>query len=147
MGTKTELSAAKAAKLNARALVVALVALYHGDTPEDEREECYNDGDVELNTFDYSVVGTDPSELAGFSTKEVEAVGGGEGGGETVTRVVEISHADWAEPKYVSYGGYYHSDDGTSWDDEVEFVFPRQVVVTQYFSKAAATKLDKKAEG
>lgn len=142
MGTKAELSAVKAAKLSARALVNALVAAHHGDTPEDEREECYNDGDVNLYTFENEVVG---SKLLGFTFEQVDAVGGGEGGGETVSRVVKIAHPEWAEPKFISYGGYYMSDDGTTWDDEVEFVFPREVMVTQYFSKAEAAKLDKKA--
>lgn len=69
----------------------------------------------------------------GISIKRVVSDGGGEGEGEHVYRVYAIVK-DNADIGYFSTAGYYASEYGTSWDDEFHIVYPRQVIVTQYFT-------------
>lgn len=71
-----------------------------------------------------------------YCLKLVHSVGGGEGEGELVERVIKVStHRDVLG--YVQINGYYMSYDGTTWDDpsEFEIVYPKEVVVVQYFKE------------
>jgi len=69
----------------------------------------------------------------GFSIACKVREGGGEGEGESVYRVYAVVK-DGVEIAYFATNGYYASDYGTDWDDEFTLVYPRQVVVTQYFT-------------
>lgn len=64
------------------------------------------------------------------------AEGGGEGEGESVYRVYAVVK-DGAEIAYFATNGYYASEYGTDWDDTYTTVYPREVVVTQYFTERA----------
>ena len=59
--------------------------------------------------------------------------GGGEGEGESVYRVYAILK-DGVEIAYFSVNGYYASEYGTDFEDDFTTVYPRQVMVTQYFT-------------
>ena len=71
-------------------------------------------------------------ELKGFSVQIVESVGGDEGEGEHVRRVLKISKDGFET--FIATHGYYESYNGITWDDTYTTVYPRQVVVTQYFT-------------
>lgn len=61
--------------------------------------------------------------------------GGGEGEGENVDRVISVE-TDGKIQAYIRFTGYYASNYGTEWNEgSAVFVEPREVVVTQYFSK------------
>lgn len=93
----------------------------------------------------------------GVVLKQVEAVGGGEGGGETVLRVWAViegaipakptrkngytSYSDGVVVAHIRLGGYYTSYEGIEFDDKAEFVFPQQVTVTQYFNAKELKKV------
>lgn len=59
--------------------------------------------------------------------------GGGEGEGESVYRVYAVLKGG-QEIAFFSCGGYYASEYGTDWEDTFTSVYPREVVVTQYFT-------------
>ena len=85
-----------------------------------------------LSVFDYS---GSPEAINGFELKEVYSEGGYEGGGEHAEVVVGIFHGNEALA-YIRFTGFYNSYEGTEWDtSSVERVYPREVVVTQYFDK------------
>lgn len=69
----------------------------------------------------------------GLVLKCVESEGGGEGEGESVSRVYAVVK-NGIEIAHFTTNGYYSSDYGTDWDDIYTTVYPRQVVVTQYFT-------------
>jgi len=62
--------------------------------------------------------------------KEVEHIGGGEGGGEDVERVFFFTDHNI----YIRIIGFYCSGEGTDWDSEFTQVFPRKVIKTVYES-------------
>ena len=69
----------------------------------------------------------------GVSICELEEVGNCEGDGDYSSIVFGISgNGDAEYLGYFKITGYYSSYDGTTWDDEIKFVYPKQVVVTQY---------------
>lgn len=65
---------------------------------------------------------------------ECYAEGGNEGEGDYVERV----HHYLDHGVYIRFTGFYSSDNGTEWEREAEEVEPREVVVTQYFTKSKA---------
>ncbi len=74
----------------------------------------------------------------GYTASVVEAVGGGEGGGEYVERIIGIRKKDAAcdsHESFVKMTGCYYSNDGIYWDegDGITRVYPREVMVIQYF--------------
>ena len=85
-----------------------------------EQKEIYTE---ELGREEY-----DEDELGLGEIKEVHSKGGGEGGGDTVERVLHFVEHD----VYISFGGYYSSYEGTEWDSEITEVKPKQVEVTIY---------------
>lgn len=73
-------------------------------------------------------------EIQGISIKIVHGVGGGEGGGEEVDRVIKFTDIKTGEKAFVRVTGFYNSYEGTEWyPEEAEAVEPREVTVTQYF--------------
>ena len=82
--------------------------------------------------------GTKPKpEVNGFTLRQVNAEGGGEGEGEHVERtyaLVEVTDPS-VEIAHCEIVGYYMSHDGTTWDEAPYVVYPRQVMVTQYFKE------------
>jgi hypothetical protein len=85
-----------------------------------------------LCIFDYS---GEPEAINGFELKQVYSEGGYEGGGDHAEVVVGISYGDEVLA-HVRFTGFYNSYAGTEWDDSsLERVYPREVVVTQYFNK------------
>lgn len=68
----------------------------------------------------------------GFGVEVVQSDGGGEGEGENVDWVFEIACGDLAV--YFNITGFYTSEEGVEWDDDITIVEPREVVVTQYFA-------------
>ena len=62
--------------------------------------------------------------------------GGGEGGGETVVRVMKVVDYVHNEIIYLRRTGYYASYDGTTWDDDFEQVFPEEVKVIKFKNSA-----------
>lgn len=69
-----------------------------------------------------------------FTFNRMVRDGGGEGEGESVYRVYSVAR-NGEVITYFSVCGYYSSDYGTTWDDDFTTVYPRQVVVTQYFTE------------
>lgn len=64
----------------------------------------------------------------------VDETGGGEGGGEYVERIIGIHTGDKVCTSFIRVTGCYYSHDGTYWDEDViTRVYPREVVVTQFF--------------
>lgn len=76
----------------------------------------------------------DTLEAGDWTMVEVYSEGGGEGGGEHVERVFKISNST-GESMFFRITGYYASYAGTEWNGDFEEVEPREVLVTQYFSK------------
>lgn len=72
------------------------------------------------------------TEVHGFTLNLVHSVGGREGEGETVERVIEVKDGD-AVLCYFQFTGFYASNEGTEWGDDAYQVYPREVLVTQYF--------------
>lgn len=73
--------------------------------------------------------------INGCTIECVDSDGGYEGGGEHVERTFAISMA--GSPVRLAHfqiTGYYESNNGTEYDDEITIVFPREVMVTQYFT-------------
>lgn len=68
----------------------------------------------------------------------VYELGGNEGGGDEVVRVYHFKDHNI----YVRFGGYYESNDGITWSDEAEEVFPRVMPVVQYFNAEDVKKVD-----
>ena len=67
-----------------------------------------------------------------WSPKVVHRIGGGEGEGEYVERVVDFTNN--GDNIFVRILGHYESYNGIEWDDSAEVVYPRQVMVNEYFS-------------
>lgn len=72
--------------------------------------------------------------VGGITLSLVEEVGGREGGGESVVRVVKVTDDTGLTVTFLRMGGYYASYEGTEWDNDVEVVYPREVTVIQYFN-------------
>ncbi len=70
--------------------------------------------------------------LDGSSVSRVQCIGGGEGEGEEVDWVYKIKVE--GQDFFLRATGSYYSHDGTYWSGEFEFVEPREVLVTQYFT-------------
>ena len=66
--------------------------------------------------------------------KIVEQIGGYEGGGEYVDWVFEFTK-DENSLGFLRFTGFYDSEDGITWDEELTVVIPKQVIVTQYVPK------------
>lgn len=107
-----------------------------------------DDDDDELSGSLLDDLAYGDAQVEGLYIRTVYEVGGGEGGGERVERVYEfvlnpeIGKDKYNRPQlvggtgtpllYVRSTGYYSSDDGTTWDDEYERVYPHQVITTEY---------------
>lgn len=76
-------------------------------------------------------------EALGVTLKVEESEGGGEGEGEYVKRVFSFN-LPGAESVYLVVNGCYYSYDGTHWDAEFTRVYPREVLVTRYFTHPEA---------
>ncbi len=89
------------------------------------------------DTFDRQYGAKPKPDVNGFTLKEVNAVGGGEGEGEHVERTYALIEASAPEIElaHCEIVGYYMSHDGTTWDEPPYVVYPRQVMVTQYFKE------------
>ena len=61
-----------------------------------------------------------------------QAIGGGEGGGETVDWVFEFIE-NGTSIGFLQFTGYYYSGEGITWNEEIVQVFPKQVMVTEFF--------------
>lgn len=72
-------------------------------------------------------------ETLGVTLKLEEREGGGEGEGEYVKRIFSFN-LPGVEPVYLAVNGCYYSHDGTHWDAEFTRVYPREVLVTRYFT-------------
>lgn len=81
----------------------------------------------------------------GFDIECVDSTGGYEGEGDYVERIIKITGPVMGEPKdiYVRVTGSYSSYEGTEWDSDVEYVYPREVMVTQYFNDKELKEHDK----
>lgn len=79
------------------------------------------------------------ADLNGLRIDLVYSEGGGEGEGDHVERVFAIKNVDGSIISHFRLTGFYSSNYGTEWDEpsEVERVYPRQVMVTQYFNEPA----------
>lgn len=63
-----------------------------------------------------------------------ESVGGGEGGGEDVVRVMRVELKDAGGDKfYIKTTGSYYSYDGITWDYNFIQVYPKLITVTSFF--------------
>jgi hypothetical protein len=73
-------------------------------------------------------------QFESISTKVVESIGGGEGEGEYVSRVLEVFVNDESRA-FINVTGFYESYEGTEYDSSSWiFVEPRKVEVIQYFA-------------
>ena len=70
----------------------------------------------------------------GIYLKCVDTKGGHEGGVEHVERTYEVCGLDLGS-YFFQQCGYYESYNGIEWDDTISRVWPRQVIVTQYFGQ------------
>jgi hypothetical protein len=77
----------------------------------------------------------DGEEVNGFALKKVDFEGGYEGGGDhcEVTYAVVEKFAPDVLLAHCQFTGWYSSNEGSNWEDAPKVVYPRQVVVTQYF--------------
>lgn len=75
-------------------------------------------------------------EKCGLETELVHSVGGYEGGGEDVVRVIHLVDKKNNKEAYIQYEGWYASYHGTEFEcgiNDFTIVEPKEVVVTQYF--------------
>jgi hypothetical protein len=86
--------------------------------------------DIEDNFDDLEDVIVD-AEFCGVTVELVHDEGGGEGGGEYVERVYALI-LNGVQTSYVRQTGSYCSYDGTHWDEELQQVFPHEVMVIKY---------------
>ena len=89
------------------------------DYIKDVIKDGYADGQVETEAY-----GTIKFEC-------VVSEGGGEGSGEYVERVEKFTVQ--GEELYVKETGSYYSYHGTDWDGDYTRVYPREVMITEYF--------------
>lgn len=84
--------------------------------------------------FDRSYRRTEEQDafIKGLDKKEVVNIGGGEGEGEHVERVVHVHFP--GHDLYIRYTGFYCSQEGTEWNSDFEQVFPRRIIATTYES-------------
>jgi hypothetical protein len=113
------------------------------------KEHDCSDG-IPSDLEEYCAVEHHYENLPGISVDVVDSVGGYEGNGEVVRRVFAISEGSKykkAKNEYrqqmtkqgeilcwIACYGIFNSYEGTEWDDP-EFVYPKQVTVTQYLPK------------
>lgn len=87
----------------------------------------------------HMIMESDPDDpVSWFNNLDIEIVkevGGGEGGGSAVCRVYKVTNKVDDEVHYFQLTGHYESYNGTEWDDGLAEVFPKQVIVTQYFEE------------
>lgn len=72
-------------------------------------------------------------KISAYSFKLMESVGGHEGGGDFVKRVIQIKMNGDKNAVFVKFTGSYASYCGTEYDEDFTFVEPREVKVIQYF--------------
>ena len=71
----------------------------------------------------------------GLHLELVDSEGGGEGDGSYVHRIMGVFKSGKKKPlSYLRITGYYESYNGTEYNDDWEFVEPREVKVIQYFA-------------
>ena len=88
---------------------------------EDEVAQCYRYARPSIDTFDGQAI----------TLWLAHHVGGGEGEGEYVERVLGIKVDD--KEVFLRTTGFYSSYEGTDWSGEWEHVEPREVTVVRYF--------------
>lgn len=98
--------------------------------PEAFMKKAYEEFGIKNSGFEYR--NTPDFDLEGFELRVVHSEGGSEGQGEYVERVAALIK-DGEKLLHFKVTGCYYSYDGTTWDDDFEIVYPREVVVTQYF--------------
>ena len=76
--------------------------------------------------------------VLGFDVRCVHSVGGFEGGGDHAERVFVVTKDGVDTEHFFKITGYYNSYEGTTWGEMAERVYPRQVMVTQYFDSPEA---------
>jgi hypothetical protein len=84
----------------------------------------------------------------GYFFEIVSSEGGGEGSGENVERVIEVTAGD-AVIGYVEINGSYQSYNGTEWDDSEDFeqVYPVVRPTTYYLTNAYLSQEEKAQHG
>lgn len=116
--------------------IVEWIEQVYGPRDPDEEEV----GELDMyDLFHMTRIGSEVCDESGVRAFLVYKIGGGEGEGENVVRVLAIAHKDSeVQPHhstslikdaycYVSLGGYYASYDGITWNDEWYFVSPQIV--------------------
>lgn len=71
-----------------------------------------------------------------YDIEVVHSVGGYEGGGEDIVRVIHLVDKKNNKEAYIQYEGWYASYHGTEFEcgiNDFTIVEPKEVVVTQYF--------------
>lgn len=69
-------------------------------------------------------------EFDGLMVRQVDNRGGGEGQGDSVSRVLEVQTCQGS--RFFELRGFYSSWDGTDWETDVKEVKPEQVTITVY---------------
>lgn len=88
---------------------------------------------IEFHDVDEIEVLREQDAVHGIHLKCVESFGGGEGDGEEVRRVWSVN-CDGEVLSYIRVTGYYQSYCGTEYNDDWEFVRPKEVTVVQFES-------------
>jgi hypothetical protein len=79
----------------------------------------------------------DEKPFCGISVKQVHSEGDCEGGGDHSEHIWSVGFEGVPPFAHIQVTGFYSSYNGTEWNDlsEAILVYPRQVMVTQYFKK------------
>lgn len=103
---------------------------YEGADEADDDNESEINGDALFEAAEIYLGGTG---VLGLYLKVVDQEGGYEGGGDHAEMVFAISGYNKVLT-YLRITGYYSSYNGTTWNDEVIVVYPREVTETKYFA-------------
>lgn len=99
----------------------------------------YAELDMKIDDFVgmYAYGGKNAREINGFTLKLVDSVGDAEGEGEHAEKTFALVETINGEIEYAhcQITGYYDSYMGTEWDGVPYPVFPKQIMVTQYFTQ------------
>ena len=77
---------------------------------------------------------TDSERSVVSRARLTDSKGGSEGDGEDVELVIQFPSTDGgiSPDILVKFEGYYSSYDGTTWEDDITQVFPKQKTITVY---------------
>jgi hypothetical protein len=106
-------------------LIEAERPMYDPSSEYYEEDETVSGGEVWEAWYDY-----ESRQIEGLGTATIlDSVGGGEGGGEHVHKIVRVTNPQ-GDHRFFQKQGWYQSYDGTHWDGDLFEVRPVQRTVT-----------------